>query len=199
MKFKLVLFVFFALQISVNAQTPQYLSKFPKLKSAPERQPKDITKAFPFDIALKDTAGNLYSSAAVLPTKKKPLVVLFWLTTCGPCRMELETIKENYDAWKKETDFRFIAISTDFDFNYAKFIDRVRVSGWQFEAYNDVQHEFMSVMPGELNGLPQLFVFDDAGKIIYTHRRFIPGDEKELFEVLKTAAPSNPKAVKNGR
>jgi peroxiredoxin len=128
----------------------------------------------------------MYSSASVLPTKKKPLVLFFWMTTCGPCRQELEIIKAAYGDWTKEADFRMLAISLDFPDLYANFVTRVKKEGWPFQALFDVNREFPAVMPyGGLNGLPQVFVLDEKGETTYHHRRFIPGDEKELFEAIK--------------
>jgi cytochrome c biogenesis protein CcmG, thiol:disulfide interchange protein DsbE len=145
-----------------------------------------VKKTFPFDIVLQDTLGKMYSSTDVLPTKKKPLVLFFWMTTCGPCRQELEAIKANYADWKKESDFKMIAISLDFPDYYPKFVERVKKEGWQFEALFDLKREFPYVMPnGGLNGLPQVFVMNEKGETTYHHRRYIPGDEKELFDAIK--------------
>ena len=170
--------------IILKSQTPP---QYQTVKEAVQRSETDVKKIFPFDIILRDTSGHLYSSEKVLPTKGKPLVLLFWLTTCGPCRHELAVINENYAAWKKEKDFRFIAISMDWKENFTQFTERVRISEWQFEALNDIQHEFLYVMPGGLNGLPQVFVLNDKGNITYQHRRFILGDEVELFEAIKNS------------
>lgn len=152
------------------------------------RPSNQINKTFPFDIALKDTAGTIFNSADLLKTNDKPLVLMFWLTTCGPCRMELDAYKANYDAWKKETDFRLIAISTDFPQNAENFVKRAKIGEWQFETYHDYQREFGAVMPGELNGLPQVFILDKKGNIVYHHKRFTPGDEVELFAEIKKAS-----------
>lgn len=167
----------------INAQTaPPY----PILKEAPRRSESAVKKIFPFDIVLQDTLGNLFASNAVLPTKKKPLVLFFWMTTCGPCRQELEVIKGVYADWQKETDFRILAISLDFPQLYPNFVERVKKEGWPFEALFDVNREFPYVMPyGGLNGLPQVFVLNEKGEPTYHHRRYIEGDEKELFKAIK--------------
>ena len=167
----------------INSQTtPQY----PLVTAAPHRSESAVKKTFPFDIVLQDTLGRMFSSTNVLPTKKKPLVLFFWMSTCGPCRQELEAIKATYADWKKETDFRMLAISLDFPDYYKNFVERVKKEGWQFEALFDINREFPYVMPyGGLNGLPQVFVLDDKGETTYHHRRYIPGDEKELFEAIK--------------
>jgi thiol-disulfide isomerase/thioredoxin len=149
-----------------------------------------IQKTFPFDIDLRDTAGRIANSYKLLPTKGKPLVVLFWLTTCPPCRLELEAIQREYEIWQREIPFRLVAISTDFSDNYPKFRERVREGNWQFEAYHDLNREFMYVMQGGLNGLPQLFIFNEFGEVIYHKRRYNIGDEKELFEKLKSLQPA---------
>jgi cytochrome c biogenesis protein CcmG, thiol:disulfide interchange protein DsbE len=167
----------------ISGQTP---TPYPIVTAAPMRSESDVKKTFPFDIVLKDTLGKMYSSSSVLPTQKKPLVLFFWMTTCGPCKQELEAIKANYAAWNKEVDFKMVAISLDFPDYYPKFIERVKKEGWQFEALYDVNREFPYVMPyGGLNGLPQVFVLNEKGETTYHHRRYIPGDEKELFESIK--------------
>ena len=174
----------------INSQTPpakaEQAPPYPVVTETKMRSSNDVKKTFPYDIVLKDSLGRMYSSSSVLPTKKKPLVLFFWMTTCGPCRQELETIKANYADWQKETDFRMIAISLDFPDYYKNFVERVKKEGWQFEALFDVTREFPAVMPyGGLNGLPQVFVLNDKGEPTYHHRRYIPGDEKELFEAIK--------------
>ena len=137
---------------------------------------------------MKDTAGTIFNSGELLKTEGKPIVLMFWLTTCSPCRQELEAYKANFDSWKKETDFRLVAISTDFPQNAENFVKRAKIGEWQFETYHDNNREFGMVMDGELNGLPQVFIFDKKGNITYHHRRFILGDEVELFAEIKKAS-----------
>jgi cytochrome c biogenesis protein CcmG, thiol:disulfide interchange protein DsbE len=180
--FSIVFFSCFFLA-KINSQT---VSNYPIVTNAPQRSEGDVKKTFPFDIVLQDTLGKMFSSTDVLPTKKKPLVLFFWMTTCGPCRQELEAIKANFADWKKETDFKMIAISLDFPEYYPKFVERVKKEGWQFEALFDMKREFPYVMPyGGLNGLPQVFVMNEKGETTYHHRRYVPGDEKELFDSIK--------------
>jgi cytochrome c biogenesis protein CcmG, thiol:disulfide interchange protein DsbE len=184
--------------IALTAQTasttppPDSIGMFHKYKvwetpPTAYRPPSQMNKTFPFEIALKDTTGRIFNSAEVLKTEGKPLILMFWLTTCGPCRMELDTYKANYEAWKKEADFRLVVISTDFPQNAENYVKRTKVGEWQFESYHDYNREFGMVMDGELNGLPQVFVYDKKGNITYHHRRFLPGDEVELFAKIKEA------------
>jgi peroxiredoxin len=145
-----------------------------------------IAKQFPYDIDLKDADGQVYNTSTLFKKKRKATVLLFWVTTCGPCRAELGAISKKYNDWKKQVDFDFYAISNDFPFNTEQFNTRVKQSNWPFPAYLDFNREFRFVMDGGLNGLPQLFVLDKKGKVIYHSRKFWYGDEDKLFEALKS-------------
>ncbi len=159
------------------AQTNYYVST--------AREKSKIKQEFPYDIALKGMDKSTTRTDTVFKTNGKPLVVMFWLTTCFPCRMELQAIKEKYPAWKKETDFELIAMSYDFPRNEEAIYQRVKEEQWPFPVYWDFNKEFGSVLPGELNGLPQVFVFDKDGKLVYQKRKYTPGDEETLYAKVK--------------
>lgn len=149
------------------------------------RPADQITQNYPYDIPLKDIEGNVVSSNELLKTGK-PTVILFWLTTCAPCHLEMSQIKKKYAGWKEEGDFNLYAISTDFSKNYEKFVSQVNQKQWPWEAYNDVNREFRKVMEGGLNGLPQSFILDKKGQVVYHKRKYRMGDEDVLFTKLKS-------------
>jgi len=157
------------------------------IRSTSNTRPKSqINQAYPYDIDLKKADGSIVNSSEVLAKNGKPTMVLFWLTTCFPCKMELAAVQKKYASWKEQADFNMVVISTDFSKNYPRFVDMVNKSGWEWETYNDVNREFRNVIPGQLNGLPQSFVFNADGEIVYHKRKYSTGDEDKLFgEVLK--------------
>lgn len=140
---------------------------------------------FPYNIELHDGNGKQINTAKLFKKRKKPLVLMFWLTTCAPCKMELTAIAGKYEAWKKEVDFDMYAISTDFPEKTEQFYKRVKESNWPFAAYHDFNRQFRDVMPGELNGLPQVFVLDKNGNIQYHTKKYSPGAEDQLLEAIK--------------
>jgi len=152
------------------------------------RPKTEIQGIYPYDIELKDAASKTVKSDKILAKSNKPTVLLFWLTTCFPCSMEMKAIKEKYADWQKEADFNFYAISTDFESNFPKFITKVEENKWPWETYNDVNREFRQILPGGLNGLPQTFVLDKNGEIAYHKRKYKPGDEDILFAKVKELA-----------
>ncbi|MFN0213997.1 MAG: peroxiredoxin family protein [Saprospiraceae bacterium] len=142
---------------------------------------------FPFDIPLLDIdsvkASNSKTVMAIPKKEKnrKPTVIAFWLTTCIPCHIELSTYSAQYTTWKKQANFDLYAISIDFPKNFRKIANIVREKQFPFPVYWDRDRLYSSVMPGELNGLPQVFIFDKNGKLAYRHKGFRPGDEEVLF------------------
>lgn len=152
-------------------------------------RPKNKIKPnFPFDIPITNPLRDSLNTENILAKNGKPTIVLFWLTTCYPCRIEMNAIKKVYPEWKKEADFNLVAISTDFQKNYERFIKRVEKEAWEWDTYHDTSREFRKVLPGGLNGLPQTFVFDKDGNIAYHKRKYQTGDELKLFEEVKKLA-----------
>lgn len=159
------------------AQTEYYVST--------SRQADQIEKKFPFDIQLKSPDGKIVNSSKLFKKHNEPTLLLFWLTTCYPCKMEVAAIQQKYEQWKKEEKFRLVLISYDFPQNYENYVKRALSEKWPWETYNDVNREFGFVLPGELNGLPQAFIFDKDGQIAFQKRKYISGDEDILFNKIK--------------
>ncbi len=145
----------------------------------------ELNTSFPFDIKLKDADGKIHNSADIFKLNGKPTVLMFWLTTCGPCHQKLNAITPLYTEWAKEADFNIYAISGDFPKNYGKFVEHTKAKNWPWETYNDVTRSFRDVLPGKLNGYPQTFIFDEAGKLVYQDKKYRRGDEVRLFDTIK--------------
>jgi peroxiredoxin len=139
-------------------------------------------KKFPFNIELKDLDGKTFNTSKVLKKHKEPVVLVFWLTTCLPCRFEIEAYQKKYAEWKKNEKFRMVVVSYDFPERYEEYVKRAKAEKWEWETFHDVKKAFGSVLEGELNGLPQVFIFDKNGEIAYHKKKYYPGDEDTLFQ-----------------
>ena len=146
------------------------------------RQRSKIDTLFPYDLTFKDLNGKELKSVEAMPKNGKPTVLLFWLTTCPPCRIEMANMKKKYEGWKEQADFNLYAISTDFPKNHERFFKTVKEQEWGWDSYLDINREFLNIMPGRLNGLPQTFILDKNGKIVYHKRKYLSGDEDKMFE-----------------
>lgn len=143
-------------------------------------QTQQPSEAFPFQITLFTPDSTVVRSEAVLG-QGKITVLAFWLSTCLPCRMELTAYAARYAEWQRQADFQLIAVSIDFPQRFQKMAQLARSSAWPFPAYWDAAQAFKNILPGELNGLPQVFLFDKNGQLVWQHRRYATGDEEALL------------------
>ncbi len=109
-------------------------------------------------------------------------------TSNMPCFAELGSYAEHFAAWQQQVDFRLIAVSIDFPERFHKFQQVAREKKWPFPVYWDRTRAFKEILPGGLNGLPQVFLFDKKGKLVWQHRKYMPGDELAMFEEIKKVA-----------
>ena len=157
------------------------------------RSVEAIDTAYPYDLALVASRG--VADTAALTTAqllgphlgKRPVVLVFWMTTCGPCRVELADIEQRIETWRDAYDFAFVPVSLDFPHRRAAF--HARAAAYPWESYLDVDREFPKVMAGGLNGVPQVFVFDAGGQQTFHRRKYREGDLDALRAAIASAQP----------
>lgn len=144
---------------------------------------------YPFNVTLVNTDSTFTTNSKSLLQPGQVTVLAFWLTTCFPCQIELDAYTRNYPDWKQQADFRLIAVSTDFPFRFRQINKRLQEKKYPFEVWWDRYRGFSQVLPGQLNGLPQVFIFDKKGRLAWHHKGYQPGNEEELFaKVLELSA-----------
>lgn len=113
-------------------------------------------------------------------------VVSFWATWCSPCKRELDAVADIYPDWQEEHGVEFIAITTDNARTLAKVPGMVEAKGWEYTILSDVNQDLMNALNFET--IPQTFLIDGEGNIIYRHNGYNPGDEFELEDKIIAAS-----------
>jgi cytochrome c biogenesis protein CcmG, thiol:disulfide interchange protein DsbE len=175
--FLLILSFFYQTAIAQSTEDKKEM----KMRLSTARQASKIDSIFPFDISLRTLDSTLVNSSEVFKFNEKPTVIAFWLTTCYPCMIELQAYIKEYENWQKTTPFNLVTVSTDFPEKFSKVGKVATDMKFPFPTYWDFNREFKEILPGGLNGLPQVFLFDKKGNLVWQHKRFFSGDEKELF------------------
>jgi peroxiredoxin len=121
-----------------------------------------------------------------LISKNKVTVLSFWATWCSPCKKELEAINEDYADWKNKYGVELVAITIDDARALAKVSPMVKERGWSYTVLSDVNKELMRAL--NFQAVPQTFVVDKDGKILYKHSTYVPGDEEELEKAIEKAS-----------
>ncbi len=117
-------------------------------------------------VDLKDYVGN-----------GKITVLSFWATWCSPCQRELDAYMEVYPEWK-EMGVDIVAITTDNSRSLPKVRRIIETKGWKFTMLADSKSNISNVLG--FQSIPQTYLVNQKGEIVYSHAGYLPGDECEL-------------------
>jgi len=146
--------------------------------------PVDDAKKLP-NITIADPQGKPVNIIEAVGNEKVT-VLSFWATWCSPCKRELDAITELYPEWTEKYNIQLFAISIDNARMLTQVKPLVEEKGWAFPVLMDSKQELQHAL--EFQAIPQTFVIDKEGNIIFQHEGYTPGDEYELEKILQTAA-----------
>jgi thiol-disulfide isomerase/thioredoxin len=150
----------------------QYAREFPTSKYSKffiDNIPKGMPKVgdIPPDIKMKDTTGKAISLHSL---KGKVVLLDFWASWCGPCRMENPNV---VSAYKKYKDKGFTVFSVSLDDNRNKWAAAIKKDGLIWENHvSDLKGwgSDAAKLYG-IRGIPAAFLLDKSGKIVATNLR----------------------------
>jgi cytochrome c biogenesis protein CcmG, thiol:disulfide interchange protein DsbE len=115
--------------------------------------------------------------------KGKITIISFWATWCAPCKKELDAISEVYAEWQKNYDVELVAVTIDDARAVAKVKPMVEQKGWKYTILSDVNQDLQRAL--NVPSVPQSFLLDAKGNIVYSHTGYVAGDEDELEDKIK--------------
>lgn len=114
---------------------------------------------------------------------EKLTVLDFWATWCKPCVQAIPHIIKLSDEFK-EDGVRFIGINTDSPRNSSKIKPFAFSKGINYPILLDSDQELMNDL--FVDFLPTILIYDENGELLFTHRGYVPGDEKIIKnEIIK--------------
>lgn len=137
------------------------------------------------NFSVKDLEGSSVTLSKEL--KKNDLILIsFWSTTCGPCKLELKELSAIYDEYK-DKGLQIFAVNEDGTRNALKVKPFVKSQKMTMPVLLDkngsVKRKF------SVKDIPNLFIINNKREIIYEHRGYTKGDEKEVLEIIKKNLP----------
>lgn len=134
---------------------------------------------------VKDLNGKLVDLSTFTKTGKVT-IISFWATWCAPCKRELDAYKPLYEDWAKKYGTQLLAISIDDIRGQAKIKPMVNEKKWTYNVLIDSNAEFQRLMG--FSSIPQLYLLDKKGNIVFQANGYVPGGEKELEKIMADLA-----------
>lgn len=116
----------------------------------------------------------------------KITIISFWATWCKPCKKELDTIHEVYEDWVADYEVELVAITIDTRRDLGKVKPLIEEKGWEYTILSDSKGDLKNAL--NFQTVPQTFLLDQEGNIVYTHSGYKTGDEVELEDKIKELA-----------
>lgn len=127
------------------------------------------------EFALPALSGDTVSLADY--RGKKTVVVSYWASWCGPCKVELPELREFYKRYHKaDANFEILAISIDEEKADAE--KYAAAEKLPFPVLFDPQSKTADAYSVE--GIPTLFVINKDGKIVHAHAGLVQAMQMQL-------------------
>lgn len=143
--------------------------------------PSEPSKKLP-DITITDLQGKPVRIQEFVK-QNKFTIMSFWATWCAPCKRELDAISELYPEWTDTYDVNLVAITIDNARALTQVKPLIEEKGWEFDVLVDSKQELQQGL--NFQAIPQTFVVDAEGNVLYQHEGYTPGDEYELEKIIK--------------
>lgn len=112
------------------------------------------------------------------------VMVNFWATWCGPCRVEMPHLNRLYDKYRSSG---FVLLGVNIDEEPRKAADLAAKLGLRFPVLFDSEKKVSKLY--DLSAMPSTVLIDRDGRVRYIHRGYRDGYEdtyeKQIRELLK--------------
>jgi thiol-disulfide isomerase/thioredoxin len=166
-----------------EVKTPEGYKVEERKLDAGEPQPKFKEGDVAADWSLKDADGKVHSLSEL---KGKVVVMDFWATWCGPCKMAMPGLQNLHEKFK-DKGVVVVGINVHDDSDEAK------------QYMTKKKFTYLSLLAGDsvadaygVGPIPQFFVIGVDGKVIHHVLGFDPKNEDRLAEIIEKHLKEHP-------
>ena len=133
---------------------------------AVEQKPENVQnntedKNMAIDFTVENAAGeevSLYSFVG------KPIVLNFWASWCGPCKMELPDFQSAYEAYGEDVEFMLVNLTDGMQETKETAAAFMESQGYTLPVYYDTKQEAAYVY--QVYSIPTTYLIDASGEVV---------------------------------
>ena len=127
------------------------------------------------DFTVIDAEGN---EVKLSDMRGKPVVVNFWASWCGPCKMEMPEFEEVYKELGDEVHFMMVNLTDGWQETQEMAQSFIEEEGYTFPVYYDMMSE--GAMNYGVSSIPATYFIDAEGNAIAQARSAIDGETVKI-------------------
>ena len=112
------------------------------------------------DFTVTDLEGN---SVKLSDFRGKPVVVNFWASWCGPCKMEMPDFQQAFETYGEEISFLMVNMTDNSRETVEVASELIEGEGYTFPVYYDTSMD--AAMVYGVSSIPQTFFITADGKV----------------------------------
>lgn len=123
------------------------------------------------DFSVYDADGNAHKLSDF---RGKPVILNFWATWCGYCKMEMPDFDTKYQEYGDEIHFLMINVTDGIQETVEKAAAYVAEQGFAFPVYYDTEQS--AAVGYNLSGLPVTYLLDADGNLVAWQQGMLNAD-----------------------
>ena len=135
-------------------------------EETPETGATEAAKVAVPDFTFYDVDGNAYKLSDF---RGKPVILNFWASWCGPCKMEMPDIETAYQQYGEQIHFLLVNLADGYRETVEKGAAYVAEEGYTFPVYFDTNME--GAANYGVTGIPVTYFIDAEGNFVAYYQR----------------------------